>query len=443
MDNVQDCSQLEGALDLDAMKQAVRQLAMRHNALRTCFDLNDQPRRQITETSATIDLLHLDTAAHCGDPLQAWQEMERDAAAEQVRRFDLSQCPVWSIKVFTVAPQRHVVVVTLSHLIADAQAAWIIRTELDLLYRQSCNDSDLSLPTPRAYVEHVEEQRSAVQRFLFGGATTVDHWREMVEYRQLGRFARQHASRIIPMPMAADREREGLTDSVEIVVPQNVLQQLRSAARAASVTLNVVTMAAWSVALHRWSHHNQIVMWGEKTVRSPPYRGTVGCFADPIIVVVELNEKTPFEDVVAAVDAQVGTFLRSHGQLVALVQAEPSALEAWLNSFGGERIGYQFFGDELPSDVTARLRPITVGHPQDVTDGVIDLHCCVVARRNALTIRLRWDTGLWCRQEMQQLADMYLNILMEIRAHHGTPTAAHANEGACDQDSIVGSRGLQ
>ena len=153
---VQQAIELTGPLDGAALRTALGRLLDRHEPLRACFrQAGDGAPLQLIAAAAQpawqqVDLTQLDAAAR--EP-----RLAELAAAERAERFDLGRPPLLRAQLATLAPDRHRLLLTLHHIIADGWSEAILFGELLELYGEAIEAGEpaaLAPVTPyRAYFE--------------------------------------------------------------------------------------------------------------------------------------------------------------------------------------------------------------------------------------------------------------------------------------------------
>ncbi|GHF63571.1 hypothetical protein GCM10018790_46790 [Kitasatospora xanthocidica] len=119
---------LTGALDADALAAALHDCAVRHEALRTVFPADAAgPRQRILAPDDLPPLLS--TAAATEDGLA---EALRTAAAEP---FDLAAEPPLRARLLALAPDRHVLLLTVHHIACDGWSMGPLARDLGTAYR--------------------------------------------------------------------------------------------------------------------------------------------------------------------------------------------------------------------------------------------------------------------------------------------------------------------
>ena len=128
---------LEGKLDVHALKAAFSELVSRHQVLRTRFVMLDGKLLKQIDPAASLELTVTDVSDQWGTLDQA---MASDSTLiNQVneiigRDFDLEQGPLYSIHLFCVAKDKHVLLFNLHHIISDGWSLGVIQREISILY---------------------------------------------------------------------------------------------------------------------------------------------------------------------------------------------------------------------------------------------------------------------------------------------------------------------
>ncbi|MEO1181181.1 MAG: condensation domain-containing protein, partial [Cyanobacteria bacterium J06636_28] len=123
---------LTGNLCIDALHQSLQTIVDRHEALRTTFILQQgKPVQQIASTLAAALLrVNLQTLA----PDQQTKEVQRLATATDQQPFDLTQGPLFRVKILHLQENEHVLLWTTHHIISDIWSTGVLVNELATLY---------------------------------------------------------------------------------------------------------------------------------------------------------------------------------------------------------------------------------------------------------------------------------------------------------------------
>ncbi len=123
----------EGELDVVSLRTAIVALAGRHEALRTSFVVVDGTPKQFIAPEVAPLLVELDLT-HEAVP----EDAARAAAVrEATSPFDLETAPLLRFTLMALAPTRHVLLLTMHHIIGDGWSLIVLYNELLALYESS------------------------------------------------------------------------------------------------------------------------------------------------------------------------------------------------------------------------------------------------------------------------------------------------------------------
>lgn len=119
---------MEGELDVSRLETAVRLLINRHDVLRTAFiEINFQPVQLIMdEANFKVNLLDLQGTANPGVVMKTIKEF--------IQPFDLAHPPYLRVGIIKIAPQKHVFMIDMHHIISDGASHEIFLREITALY---------------------------------------------------------------------------------------------------------------------------------------------------------------------------------------------------------------------------------------------------------------------------------------------------------------------
>ena len=132
--------ELTGELDRAALSRALDALVARHEALRTRFGSDGG------EGYCLIDPPEVGFALRVQDLTDrpgALAQVQRDEAAQP---FDLSTGPLARGRLLVLAPDRHVLLLTLHHIVSDGWSMGVLTAELGALYATFHDGTDDPLP---------------------------------------------------------------------------------------------------------------------------------------------------------------------------------------------------------------------------------------------------------------------------------------------------------
>ncbi|MFP2934628.1 condensation domain-containing protein, partial [Pyxidicoccus sp. 3LG] len=130
--NIPSALRLVGALDRTSLERAFTELVRRHEALRTTFTtVQGQPVQVISASSATFPIATVDLTEQPAGSREA--EARRLAEAEAQRPFDLTRGPLLRATLVRLAPEDHVLLMTMHHIVSDGWSMGVLVREMTAL----------------------------------------------------------------------------------------------------------------------------------------------------------------------------------------------------------------------------------------------------------------------------------------------------------------------
>ncbi|MEM6612306.1 MAG: aminotransferase class V-fold PLP-dependent enzyme [Cyanobacteria bacterium P01_C01_bin.72] len=223
---------IRGRLNIAALEQSFNEIIKRHEAMRTSLIEIDGEPVQIVAPELKIDL----EIVEFGEPTKV-QALIR---AEALNSFDLSQAPLFKVKLIRIAPEEHILVFVIHHIIADFWSAGIILQELELLYTGTVQEEPVILPDlPIQYADFAVWQRQYLQ-----GEVLEDHlqyWRQQLSgelpvLNFSGNFEQQAAA-----------ANSGTT--FDFILSQDLSEQIQVFSQREGVTLFITFLTIFQVLL--------------------------------------------------------------------------------------------------------------------------------------------------------------------------------------------------
>ena len=361
---------LRGPLDVPALRRALHALVARHEGLRTRFvERGGSPRQVVDPPPADVALPVHDLPAEdpAADDVDRW-------AVERIRPLDLATEHPFRAALGRVAPDDHVLVLALHHIVADGWALRVLAGELSHLYSAGTAAALPALPVQPA-------DYAAWQRARIGGA---DLARQLDEWRA-------DLAGLPALDLPADRPRPaeptGAVADATRRLPRDLAVAARAVSRARSTSLLSVVHAALLVVLHRYTGQTDIAVgsvFGGRT------RGEtellVANLANTLVLRTTLDGDPAFDGLVARCHATlVAAAARQEvpfGLVVDAVQPDRVAGRSPLYAVSltlqprSAAIGAPALGAVTTEllDVAADYLPTDLNLVVEEGDGVVDLH---------------------------------------------------------------------
>lgn len=248
---------VDGALDEEALRRAIREICARHEILRTRFRTIDGYPVQVVLPPGADALETEDIAA--AHPSAAMTEALDRARRECQRPRDLAEDPIFRARLYRLAAAEHLFLVIAHHIIWDEGSTAVLIRELKSLYEAFVAGRSSPLARPRLqYGDYALWQRQHAAGPDW--SSSADYWRQRL--RPLPDSPR------LPGERSADTRVEHVRRNVARTVPSAVFARAEELSRNTATTLFVVLMSALRVLLYRETTMRDLVLLVSVSERS-------------------------------------------------------------------------------------------------------------------------------------------------------------------------------
>ena len=323
--HVQGALRITGALDGEALREAVAGLARRHESLRTSFHAQpDGEVKQIVQPDGALELQLIDLR-HIADT-EREARMAEALRALNAQPFDLAREPLVRAALVRLADQVHVLALVMHHIVSDGASMQILVSELATLYAARMAGEGAAPPLPRPAIQYADY---AV--WQHGNPDKDAHERQLAYWRKQLDVAPGEAQPVLAL--ATDHPRQALAryhasqHGFELTADR--LAGLRRLAGTHGATLFTVLLAAFQALLHRYTGQHDIRVGVPVANRGrPELQGVVGFFVNTLVLRLRLDGRTSLAQALdrtreAALGAQSNQDLPFE-QLVEALQPERS-----------------------------------------------------------------------------------------------------------------------
>ena len=288
--NIAEAFRLTGTLNLDVLNRSIDEIARRHDAMRTTFPTIDGTPAQVVAPAVPQSLPLVDLRQLA--PAEQEREVERLAAGEAAYAFDLQRGPLWRAIVVRLAPDEHVVLLTLHHIIVDGWSFGVLTHELAALYNAYVDGQPSPLPPlPIQYADFARWQRDVEQSTAF--EPQLAYWK-----RQL--------TGVEALELQTDRPRGGNQAARRVWQPfelsEPVSEALKELSQREGVTLFMTLLAAFKVLLYRYTNQTDIVVGSLIANRNrPEIEPLLGVFINMVPLRTDLRGTPSFRELLGRV----------------------------------------------------------------------------------------------------------------------------------------------
>jgi amino acid adenylation domain-containing protein len=247
--NEAEAVRLKGELNVAALERAFNIIVGRHELFRSTVKVTDGQPNFVVHANWPLEFQTIDLSARPAAERET--EVERLLVSEPRRPYHLETAPGIRVSLVRVAPQEHVLILMMHHIVCDWSSEGVLWRELSALYRELLRGEPLILPPlPIQHGDYAawQQQQYTVPHF----AKDLAFWKE----------ALRGAPELMELP--ADRPRpatysyRGARRRFRLNAAQT--EALRQLSRREKTSLFTVFAAVLNAVLHRYNGSPDILL---------------------------------------------------------------------------------------------------------------------------------------------------------------------------------------
>ncbi|MCA4898331.1 MAG: amino acid adenylation domain-containing protein, partial [Cytophagales bacterium] len=273
---------INGALDHNALRRAFLMLAARHESLRTIVEeREDEPFQRVLKIEAfRLDFEYIDGSSDPEDVAKLLREYAAD-------KFVLTKGPLFSVKVFRIADQNHVLFFNVHHICCDGWSFDIILKDIVRLYESAVRDDGGIEPLKYQYrdfvrwqIDRLNDKKVAAQKLFWAEYMSGD-------------------LKTLNLPLDRKRSVEGNFhgEQVSFTFSPQLFISLQSLCKKEGCTVFALLVAAVNVLFFRYSGNNDIVTGTPIAGRDRhEFFDIVGLFINTAVIRCKMQPAMPFRE---------------------------------------------------------------------------------------------------------------------------------------------------
>ncbi|NPC82258.1 AMP-binding protein, partial [Pyxidicoccus fallax] len=301
---------LDGALDVAVLERAFTELVRRHESLRTTFREEGGTPAQVISAPEPVRIARTDLSGR--EDREA--EARRLAIAEAFGPFDLATGPLLRVSLLKLAEQRHVLLLTMHHIVSDGWSMGVLVQEMAALYQAFSAGKPSPLPElPLQYADVAVWQRTWLQGEAL--EQQLGYWKQRLA----------DAARVLELPTDLPRPpvQSFRGASVPVKLPRAVTEALRAFCQKENVTPYMALLGAFQAFLARYSGQEDIVVGSPIAGRRfSEMEGLIGFFVNTLVLRARMEGAPSFQQLMSRVrEATVGAQAHQDIPVEKLVEA--------------------------------------------------------------------------------------------------------------------------
>ncbi|OMF54283.1 non-ribosomal peptide synthetase, partial [Paenibacillus sp. FSL R5-0765] len=388
--NMPEAMLLEGALDRARFEETFRKLVARHEMLRTGFEMVDgeASQRVYQDVNFSVEFYQAD-------------EQEVEAVVHGfVRPFDLAKPPLLRVGLVELAPERHILMYDMHHIISDGVSMEIFVEEFVRLY-----GGEQLEPLRIQYKDYTVWQHSQEQqeRLQHQGA----YWLDMFQ----GELPVLEMPTDYPRP--AVQSYEGQT--MEFFFDASKTDGLKQLASETGTTLFMVLLAAYNVLLHKYSGQEDVIVGTPIAGRNHgDVQPLIGIFLNTLAIrSYPASEKTFLSYLNEVKETTLHAFEHQNYPFEQLVDKVQVTRDLSRNPLFDTMFTMQNTENEQFELEGLRLIP----YPSVLDTAKFDISLDVGEENGGLDYSFEYATALYKRETIERLAKHYEQLLVTIVNH--------------------------
>jgi len=391
---------LRGSLNREALRQALREVARRHQVLRSIFRIVDGQLAQIIIPREPVALFATDLSGVIEGERES--QVAKFAREEANRPFDLTRESAFRASLVCLDADDHLLLLTTHHLVCDDWSTGILIAELFALYQalsagEPCPQSRLSFQ----YADYIRWLWERLQGKEL--ESRLSFWKE-----RLAGLSNFHYS-ATDRPRPAQRTYLGAIEKA--ILPEDLANSLRVLSQRQRVSFFITMLAAFQCLLHRYSGHDDIAV-GSCAANRPlvEIEGLIGRFANDLIIRTDLSGNPTFRELLHRTRESALTAYSYQDLPFGMLLEE---LEPRPNSSRNPLFQVMFILQNAPKEKW-QIPELTLSwFPLDPGTAKYDLHVWLRIQES-LEVTLEYNTDLFEAATIRRMLHQYRTILEEM-----------------------------
>ncbi|HVG17568.1 MAG TPA: amino acid adenylation domain-containing protein [Blastocatellia bacterium] len=289
--NCASATRFRGLLKVNELERTVNEIARRHEVVRTTFSMEQPALSQVIHPPSpqVLPVVDLSDVSERGREAEA-----RLLTAEEAQRpFDLSEGPLFRVKLLKMAEDDHILLSTMHHIVADGWSMGILLREVQALYESFSKGEASPLAEPDIqYADYACWQREWLQGEVL--EQQISYWKTKLA----------DSESLLELP--TDRPRPPVLTfrgaSLPVALSETLTDQLKTLSRNNGATLFMVMLAAYQALLSRYTGRQEIVVGSPIAGRNRvELENLIGFFINTLALRADLSGKPSFRELLGRV----------------------------------------------------------------------------------------------------------------------------------------------
>ena len=269
-------------IDIDALKEAILKVCMRHESLRTTFcEVNGEPRQRISK-EPLVDFIEFTLNKTVNGSVSSLEKAKALLNKEAARHFDLERGPLFKVIVIQLSGENMIISFMIHHIVCDGWSFSIMKSEIEKLYQKIAMGQPYDLdPLDFQYKEFARYQNMKIE------ALEADrgYWKEKLK----GELP------ILDLPIDYPRKPLPTYNGETVKKRLSCYKALHIFAQKVEASLFMTILTGLKALLFRYTGMTDIIIGSPVSGRNlPEFENLIGFFVNTIALRDEFTPKDSF-----------------------------------------------------------------------------------------------------------------------------------------------------
>ncbi|MHB8063937.1 MAG: acyl carrier protein, partial [Ruminiclostridium sp.] len=393
--NISGKLEIIGEIDIGRLNNALHDLVVRHEILRTSFEMIDtrivQKVHAINDIRVVIDVTDLESEVELDENINSF-----------IQPFDLEKPLLLRICLFNMENYRKVLAFDMHHIISDGVSMSIITTEFCELYAGH-------------QLEELPIQYKDYAAWQLRQKNTLEYNKQ--EAYWLKEFEGELPVLNMPTDYTRSCYQDFMGDSVNFTINRELTNKLNELARKTGTTLHMVLLSSLNILIARYSGQDDFVVGTPVAGRNHrELENLIGVFVNTIAIRTQITGAESFSEYLNKVKSKVlADYENQDYQFEELV--EKVAAEKNLNR--NPLFDIMFVLQNMDeSKFTIENSAFKAESLSNATEK-FDITMTAIEEQGQINVSLSYATSLYRRSTIERMVEQYLNILSCVTDRQG------------------------
>ncbi len=392
---------LEGPIEDALAEHCVRELVLRHEALRTTFRMIDEALSQIIAEEpvysfAVSDLRGLPEAAR----LEKAEALIREHSRIHI---DLASGPAFFVRLIHITDSDHYLAFTVHHIACDGWSNGILVRDFAAFYEAAAQKREPALPElPFQFADFTVWQQSWLESEAAQAA--LAYWKEHIQ--------RDLPAIDLPTDFPRSAQKSFPGDIEGQLLSSALTARLKAYCRQHDATMHQLLLAAFEALISRYAGQTEFLLGSTIANRTQPgMENVIGRFAHPQVILADVRGNPSYRELLGRVtDWSAKSYAHQDLPFSRLTEEFQLDQAGATSQFLQVYFVYQ----------KAFMQPQTAGslriHPRPSVSGGVnfDMLVSIVERAEGPRLQIEYNTVLFRRERVRRLIDLYIRVLEAV-----------------------------